>query len=159
MKRAPNDLNHGEFEAGPAGVERELRRFVPAPVRSGLRERVMARAAEARRGAALPPWLRVAAASCAVLIAALLALDPILVRREEARLTALLDGRAISGNGLEAAPELAEAGIGQEAETALWSRLQGLAGAAARKPLDRVSLETLERLKGWWEYETAEDPY
>lgn len=156
MKRnVPNDLGGGEFEAG---VERELGRFVRAPVPAGLRERVLVEAAEARRRAALAPWLRVAGASCAVLIVALLVLDPILLRREEARLAALLDGRAISMNGLESAPELAEAGIGLGTEAARWSRLQGLAAAAALKAPERVSLEALERLKERWDYETPQDP-
>ncbi len=158
MKRVPNDLERGGFGAGAAAIERELRRFVPGPVPAGLRERALARAAGARRGAALAPWLRVAAASCAVFIAALLALDPILSRHEEARLAALLDGRAISANALESAPELAEAGIGLGTEAARWSRLQGLAAAAALKAPERVSLEALERLKERWDYETPQDP-
>lgn len=142
---------------GAAGFERELRRLVPASVPSGLRERVLERAAATRRGAALAPWMRIATAACAVLIGALVALDPVLVRHDQARLAALLDGHSVSTTVPETASELAEAGLGPE--EARRSRLQGLAAAAARKPQERASIENLERLKGWWEYEDPQDPY
>ena len=66
------DRGRDVFEAGAAGVERELRRLVPAAVPPGLRGRVVARAAEARRGALLAPWMRVAATVCSLLIVAAL---------------------------------------------------------------------------------------
>lgn len=140
-------------------VERELRRLVPAAVPAGLRKRVLDRAAEARRGAALAPWLRVAAGACAVVVAALLALDPLLSRHEERRLTALLDGRSTAAPAFETAPELAEAGLGPGTEAEHWARLQDLAAAVAGRSLEKASIDALERLKGWWEYETPESPY
>ena len=146
------------FEAAAAGVERELGRLVPAAVTPGLRSRIVARASEARRAAMLRPWMRVAAAACSVLIAALLALDPLVSRLEEARLTALLDGRSAVASRPETAPELAEAGLGAGTEAERWARLQALAAAAVREPGISDSLGALERLKGRWEYETAQDP-
>jgi len=157
MRRIRTDLQKDEFEASASGVERELRSVVPAEIPAGLRERVLDRAAATRQGAALTPWMRVAAIACTVLVVSLLALDPLLSRHEEARLAALLDGRSMSTAALDTAAELADAVIGTEA--VLWSRLQGLAAAASRKPPAGGNLVTLERLKGWWEYENPEDPY
>jgi hypothetical protein len=151
-----NEARDG-FEAGAAGIERELGRLAAVPVPPGLRERVLARASRERREAALPPWMRVVAAGCAALAVALLVLEPIQVRQEQARLAALLDGRPVSAAVAVTATELAEAGIGTEA--ALWSRYQRLVAATALKPPDRASFEAIERLKGWWEYEDPEDPY
>lgn len=145
------------LEAGAAGVERQLRRLVRAGIPPGLRDRVLRRAAEARGDAALAPWMRVAAAAGAALIGAILVLDPIQSRHEQARLDALLDGRAMTTAVPDAAAELAEAGFGTEA--ALWSRFQGLAAAAARKPPEGADNAALERLKGWGEYEDPEAPY
>lgn len=145
------------FEAGADGVERELRRLGPAGIPPGLRDRVLRRAAEVRGDMVLLPWMRVAAWACAALIGAILVLEPIQDRHEEARLAALLDGRAVSTAVPDAAAELAEAGIGTEA--APWSRIRRLAAAAALKPPDKASFKALERLKGWWEYEIPEDSY
>lgn len=147
----------GGFEAGAAGIERELRRLVRAGIPPGLSDRALRRAAEARGNAALAPWMRVAAAAGTALIGAILVLDPVQSRHEEARLAALLDGRAVSTAVPDAAAELAEAGIG--AEAALWSRIQGLAAAAARRSPAGEDLAAFERFKGWWEYENPEDPY
>ncbi len=158
MKRRDrkNEAREG-FEAGAAGIERELRRLVPIGIPPGSRDRVLRRAAEARGGMVLSPWMRVAAAAGAALIGAILVLDPIQSRHEQARLAALLDGRAVSTAAPDAAAELAEAGIGTEAP--LWSRVQGLAAAAARRSPAVGDLAALERLKGWGEYEDPEDPY
>lgn len=147
------------FEPAASGVERELLRLVPAAVPPRLRERVLERAAEELRGAALSPWMRLAAVGCTALIAVLLALDPVQSRHERARLAALLDGRPTWTEAPEIATELAEAGIGRGTEAVRWSRLQGLAAAAVRKSLERASLEALERLKERWEYEDPENPY
>lgn len=158
MKRRErrNEARDG-FEAGAAGIERELRRLGPTGVPPGLRDRVLRRAAAARGDMVLSPWLRVAAAACAVLIGAILVLDPIQSRREEARLSALLDGRAVSAAGPDAEVELAEAGIGAEAP--LLSRLQHLAAGSSRRAPSGADLAVLERLKGWREYEDPEGPY
>lgn len=154
MHRNRTDLRKDGIETSVAGVERELQRFVPREIPAALRERVLGRAAATRQGAALAPWMRVAAIACMVLIVSLLALDPLLSRHGEARLAALLDGRSMSTTVPDMAVELAEAGIGTEA--ALWSRLQFLAAAAARKSPEGANLETLERLKGWWKDEDTE---
>jgi hypothetical protein len=151
-----NEARDG-FEAGAAGIERELKRLVPAGLPPGSRDRVVRRAAEARGDTALAPWMRVAAAAGAALIGVILVLDPIQSRHEQARLAVLLEGRAGSPAEPDAAAELAEAGLG--AEAALWSRLQGLAAAASRRSPAGAHLAVLERLKGWWEYEDPEDPY
>jgi len=155
---APGDRERRPLEAGAAAVEGDLRRLVPAAVPAGLRERVLDQAAEARRGALLAPWLRVAAAACAISIAALLVLDPLMTHHEEARLAALLDGRSQSLTASEPGPELAEAGIGQGAEARRLELVRDLAAAAARKDIARESIEAQRRLKGWLEYETPENP-
>ena len=147
------------FEAAAAGIEHELRRLVPVPVPPGLRSRIVARASEARRGALLRPWMRVATAACSVLIAALLALDPLVSRLEEARLTALLDGHSAVASRTDIAPELAEAGLGPGTEAEHLARLQDLAASRVRKSMEKEAVEALERLKGRWEYEAAENPY
>ena len=156
-RRDPKNEAPAGFEAGAAGVERQLRHLVRAGIPPGLGDRVLRRAAEARGDAALAPWMRVAAAAGAALIGAILVVEPIQSRHERARLAALLDGRAVTTAVPDAAAELAEAGIGTEA--ALWSRLQGLAAAAVRKTPEGADLAALERLKGWGEYEDPEDPY
>jgi hypothetical protein len=143
---------------GLSGVERELRRLVPAVIPSGLRERALRRAAEARGDAALSPWMRIAAATCAALIGLVLVLDPVQRRHEEARLAALLDGRAAAPPAAATAVELAEAGLGTRIEAERWTRMHELAAAAARKPVPGANLAVLERLKGRWDYDTPEDP-
>ena len=149
----------GDRETDPSAVARELARLVPADVPPGLRSRVLATAAEARGGAALKPWMRLTAGAVAVLVAALLALDPLMNRREEARLAALLDGRSAEASRPETAPELAEAGLGPGTEAGRLVRLQDRAAAAANRLLEKASLEAVERLKGRWEYEASENPY
>lgn len=139
------------------GIERELRRLVPAVIPPGLRERALRRAAEARGDAALAPRMRVAAAAGAALIGLILVLDPIQRRHEEARLAALLDGRAAASPSAETAAELAEAGLGTGIDAERWARVHELAAAAARKPVPGADLAALERLKGRWDYETPED--
>ncbi len=140
------------------GIERELRRFVPAVIPQGLRERALRRAAAARGDTALAPWMRVAAAVGAALIGLILVLDPIQRRHEEARMAALLDGRVAAPPAAEAAAELAEAGLGTGIEAQRWARVRELAAAAARKPVPGANLAALERIKGRWEYESPEDP-
>ncbi|GEM_PF-1221312 len=158
-RRDRDEDGRGGFEAWAAGIESGLRRLAPAPVPAGLRERVLERAAATRRSAALAPWVRVAAGACAVLVAALLALDPLLSRHEERRLTALFDGRSAATPTFETAPELAEAGLGRGTEAERWARIQDLAAEAARRSIEIETVKALERLKGWWEYETPESPY
>lgn len=153
------DPERGGLEAGAAGVERELRRLPPAAIPSGLRDRVMNQAAEARRSAALRPWMRPAAVAAAALILALLALDPVLARREEARPTAALDGRTAAPSTEEDARTLAEVvgGPGGAAETARIARLETLAAAASRQEREQEMLDARRQLKGWLEHETSED--
>lgn len=153
------DPERGDLEAGAAAVEREIRRLAPAAIPPGLRDRVMNRAAEARRGAALRPWMRAAAVSAAALILALLALDPVLARREEARLAAALDGRTAAPSVEEDAGVLAEAmgGAGGAKETARIARLEILAAAASRQEREQEMLDARRQLKGWLEHETPED--
>lgn len=143
---------------GATGIEGELRRLVPAAVPPGLRGRVVARAAEARRGVLLAPWMRVAAAACAVLIVTVLLTGPLIGRHEEARLAALLDGRSAAAAPGEAAPELAEVVLGQGAEAGRLARLRTLAAAAVRKNEQREFFDARRGLKGWLEGETSENP-
>ncbi len=152
-----NEVRDG-FEAGAAGLERELRRLVPAGIPPGLRDRILRRAAEARGDTALTPWMRVVAGGSVALIGALLVLDPIQGRQEQARLAALMDGRPAAPAAAETAEALAEAGLGLGIEAERWARVHELAAAAAVKPVPGANLAALERLKGRWEYDTPEDP-
>lgn len=148
----------GHREAGTSAVERELARLVPVDVPTGVRGRVLARSGEARRAAALAPWMRVAAAACSLLIGAALGFDAIASRHGEARLAALLDGPKAVDPRAETTPELVEAGLGTRIEAERWARVHELAAAAARKPVPGANLAALERLKGRWKYDTPEDP-
>ena len=148
----------GDPGSDPEDVERELRRLAPAAAPVGLRERVLDGAAAARRGAWLAPWMRVAAAACSISIAALLVLDPLMTHHEEARLSAVLDGRSLTSAPPETGAELAEAGLDAGTAAQQWVRIQNLAAAVARREVIREPLEARERLKGWLEYETSEDP-
>jgi hypothetical protein len=146
------------FEAGAAGVERELRRLVPAAAPPGLRGRVVARAAEARRSPLLAPWMRVSALACSVLIVTVFVTDPLIGRHEEARLAALLDGPSAAAAPGDAAPELAEVVLGQGAEAGRLARLRTMAASAVRKNEQRGFFEARKGLKGWLEDETSEIP-
>ena len=145
-------------EPGTSGVESELARLVPADVPQGLRGRTLARAGEARRGAALRPWMRVTTAVCALLIVATLGFDTIVGRHEDARLAALLGRPMAVDAGSGTAPELAEAGFGTGAEAARWARLQDLAASRARRSMEKETVGALNRLKGRWDYETSQGP-
>ena len=149
-----------EAESDLAGVERGLRRLVPAAVPPGLGERTLERAAEAARGAMLRPWMRLAAAACSVLIVVVLALDPVLGRHEDARMAAILDGRPTGSSHAEDAAVLAEAvgGIGEAEEALRTARLETMIAASSRRELGRRAIAARDRLKGWLEHETTEDP-
>lgn len=153
-----DDRGRDVFEDGAAGVERELRRLAPMAVPPGLRGRVIARAAEARRGALLAPWMRVSAGACSVLIVTVLVTDSLISRHEEARLAALLDGRSAAAAPSEMASELGEIILGQGTEAEGLVRLRFMAAAAIRKDEQRGFFEARKGLKGWLEDETSEDP-
>lgn len=151
--RGPDD-----FEAGASAIERELRRLVLAAVPSGLRGRVVGRAAETRRGALLAPWLRLSAVACSVLIVTVLVADPLIGKHEEARLAALLDGRSAAAAPGEKVPELAEAVFGLGAEADRLALLQTMTASSMRKNERRRFFEARKGLKGWLEDETCETP-
>jgi len=156
MKRR-DDRGRDVLRDGTTGVERELRRLVPAAVPPGLRGRVVARAAEARRAALLAPWMRVSAVACSVLIVTVLVADPLISRHEEARLAALLDGRSAAEAPGHTVPELAEV-LGQGAEAGRLARLRTMAASAVRKNEQRGFFEARKGLKGWLDDETSETP-
>lgn len=151
---------HGreDFEAGAAGVERELGRLVPAAIPPGLRQRVLSRAEFARRGVMLSPAMRVAAAACSLLIAAVLLIDPLVGRHETARLAALLDGRKAATPATESAPELAEALDGKASEVWSLARLRAAVGSAGSENTFISAIEAHKRLKGRYSDETSENP-
>ena len=153
-----NDRGRDVLEDGAAGVERELGRLVPAAVPPGLRGRVIAQAAEARRGALLAPWMRVSAAACAVLIVTVLVAGPLVGRHEETRLATLLNGRSGAAAPGDTFPELAEVVLGQGAEAGRLARLRTMAASAVRKNGPRGFFEARKGLKGWLEDETSETP-
>lgn len=154
-----DDRGRDVFENGAAGVERELRRLAPMAVPPGLRGRVIARAAEARRGALVAPWMRVFAVACSVLIAIVLVTDPLIGRHEEARLAALLDGRPSSRPTEEEVSELAEILAGQGNGAYRIVRLRAMVPRSVRCENERDFIEARKRLKGWLEDETSESPH
>jgi hypothetical protein len=149
------DDRKGEVGGRPPEVERELGRLRVAPVPEGMRQRVLDRAGQAQRDAVLTPGFRRLAVACSLLIIAALAIDPLMARDESARWIALLDGRPLVTRAEGTAPELADALSGNEKDT---DRLQALAISAARASRPTNLMEALERLKGWLNDETSEDP-
>ena len=147
-----------EIACGPADTEGELRRLVPSTVPPGMRRRVLDRALEARLNAALTPGMRALAVACAIVIVAVLAIEPLVGRHEAARMTALLDGRSSARTAGEEAYDLAEVLGVQVGEADRMARLQIMAASASRE--DRVSdfIEARKRLKGWLNNETSENP-
>ena len=153
-----NEREISAFEAGDASVERELRRFVPVPIPPGLRARVLPRAAESKQNSLLTPAMRLAAAGCAVLVAALVLLDPVFARQETARLAALLDGRGVIVRTNGPAPELADVLSGQPAVAERLIRYRDLAATVGRRKVEGEYFEARERLKGRLENETFQNP-
>lgn len=159
MRLGDRDVRRREdFEAGGAGVERELGRLVPAAIPPGVRQRVLSRAEFARRSIMLSPAMRVAATACSLLIAAVLLIDPIVARHEAARLTALLDGRNSAAPATESTPELAEALSGKASEVGSLARLRAAVESAGSGNTVRSAIEARKRLKGWFSDETSENP-
>ena len=147
-----------EIACGPADTEGELRRLVPSSVPPGMRRRVLDRALEARLNAALTPGMRALAVACAIVIVAVLAIEPLVGRHEAARMTALLDGRSSARTAGEEAYDLAEVLGVQGSEADRMARLQIMAVSVGRE--DRISdfIEARKRLKGWLNNETSENP-
>lgn len=142
---------------GPEEVERELARLVFKSTPSGLRQKALDAASEARRNAVLTPSLRFAAVVCSVLLALVLGTDPVLRRAESSRLNALLDGRSAGQVPGGEASELAEVLAGEDSEAGRMVRLQLTAGAAARRKQEHQVTEAWRRLKGWSVDEASED--
>lgn len=143
---------------GLPDIEGELGRLAAGPVPPGLRERVLARAVGARKGSALAPWMRALAAACAVLIVAILVIDPLVGRHEAARLAALIDGRSAAPAASQAS-ELVEVFGGKDNEAEQMARLLLATAAVARKDREHRVTEAWRRLKGWLEDETSEIPF
>jgi len=146
-----------EIGPDPTHIERGLARLASAPVPSGLQGRVIDRALEARRGAALTPRLRTLAAVCGLVTAAVLVIDTLAVRRETVRLAALLDGLSPVRTAASENLELVELLGGHEREAGRISRLQAMAASAARNEQKGDLIEARARLKGWIEHETSEN--
>ena len=147
-----------EIACGPADTEGELRRLVPSSVPPGMRRRVLDRALEARLNAALTPGMRALAVACAIVIVAVLAIEPLVGRHEAARMTALLDGRSSARTAGEEAYDLAVVLGIQGSEADRMVRLQIMAASARRE--DRVSdfIKARKGLKEWLKNETSENP-
>ena len=144
---------------GAQDIEVELGRLAPVPVPPGLRQRVMDRAAQTRKHAALTPRLRIAAVTCSVLIVMLLAADPLLDRHEAFRLASLGDIRVQPGPSGETPAVLAEVldGTSDVEEAARMARREIIAAAAARREQERQFTEDRKWLKGWLAHEAFED--
>ncbi|HOW86538.1 MAG TPA: hypothetical protein P5119_11810 [Candidatus Aminicenantes bacterium] len=144
--------------AGPGSpdIEREMARLAARPAPRGLRDRVLGRAGEARKGAVLAPWARALAVACAVAVAAALLIEPFAGRREAVRLAALLDGRRAAPAAGQTA-EIAEILAGQTGVAERLARLRFAGAAAARRERGRRVTEAREKMKGWLAYESSED--
>jgi len=150
----------GQNESGRdlTEIERGLARLAPAPVPPGLRGRVIDRALEARRNAALTPRLRALTVVCATVIVAVLMSDPLIGGHEAARLAALRGGPSPARAAEDETSEIAELldGHGRDADWIF--RLQALTAAALPKERKGDLVEARARLKGWIENETSESP-
>jgi hypothetical protein len=146
-----------EIVRGLADTEEELRLLVPSPVPPGMRQRVLDRALEARRNAVLTPGMRALAVACAIVIVAVLAIEPLVSRHETARMTVLLDGRSSARTAAEEAYDLAELLGIQGSEADRMARLQIMAASASRKDMVSEFIKARKGLKGWLENETSED--
>ena len=71
------DQGRKDVERDLMDIERDLERLKPVAVPAGSPARVLDRAAEARKSAALSPKMRVLAAACSIVIIAVLGLDPL----------------------------------------------------------------------------------
>lgn len=149
--------NKHRHSRGPEEIERELARLVFKSTPSGLRQKVLDAASNARRNTLLTPSLRLAAVACSVLLALVLGTEPILRRAESSRLNALLDGRSAGPAPGGEASELAEVLAGEDSEAGRMVRLQLAAASAARKEQERQVTEAWRRLKGWSVDEASED--
>ena len=138
-------------------VEKDLERLAPVAAPPGLRERVMDRAVQSRKGAALTPRLWILAAACSIVIVALLAIDPLMARHEDARLAAVIDGRQTSRPTGKEAADVAEILDGYGTEGTRMARLRSITAAALRKEQGRHFAEARMRLKEWLDNETYED--
>lgn len=152
------DDRMGRVGEGAPEVERKLGRLVPAPVPEGMRQRVLAHAEQARRGAALTPGLRRLAVASSIVLLAVVTVGPLVGRRESARLSALLDGRSPAPAAESLATELAEFLAGDEKGAERLAKLQILAASAERAARTTPIFEVRERLKGWFYDENPEDP-
>jgi hypothetical protein len=139
-------------------VERALAGLKPVAAPAGLRDRVMDRATEARKSAALSPRMRILAAACSIVIVIFLGLDPLMGRHETARMTALLDGRPSARPAGEAASDLAEILAGQGSEANRITRFEIFAVSVVREEHINNFIEARKRLKGWLEDESFENP-
>jgi hypothetical protein len=144
---------------GPEEVERELARLVFKSTPSGLRQKALDAASEARRNAVLTPSLRFAAVVCSVLLALVLGTDPVLRRAESSRLSALLDGRSAGQVPGGEVSEIADVLGSGEHEADTLAKLQAMAAKALRKERESDFVGAQKRLKGWLENETSEDHF
>jgi hypothetical protein len=140
-----------------ADVERELARLTGATVPPGMRQRVLDRATGARRDTALTPGMRGMAVVCSALIAAVLVIDPLIVKHETARLAALLGVPEITEpTARESDSFWAELGVDPgDIDRTL---LKGIvaSGAKGRGFNLKDHLHARDRLKGMIDYENAE---
>jgi hypothetical protein len=141
-------------------IEKSLDQLVQLAVPPGLGGRVVGRALEARKNAAMTPRMRIVAVVCSILIIAVLGADSLLGRHESARIAALLGGPGVSapveedvrllwgevGGDLGDLDKLRKEGI-------LLSRLGSRGGAG------RAYLEARDWLKGMFDHEDPENYY
>jgi len=141
-------------------IERDLKRLVPVSLPAGLRQRILTASVESRKNAPLPPCMKWAAVTCAILIVAVLGADRLAGSHEAVRMAALLNaGSAIDEEGMARmeASDLAElAGI-QGSEAAKLIRFQARITSSVREERQRRIGEVLKGLRGWSEYETSEN--
>jgi len=141
-------------------IKTSLERLVPRGVPPDLGRRIVGRALDARKNAAMTPRMRIVAVACAILIGAVLGADPLLGRHESVRIAALRDGPGV----------LAPAG---EDVRLLWAEVGGdlgdldkflgerivLSRLGSRGGAGRAYLEARDRLKGMFDHEDPENYY
>lgn len=141
-------------------VEGGLGRLAAIPVPPDLRQRVLEQAKGARRNTALTPGMRRLAVVCSALIVAALVIDPLIVRRETARMAALLGVPGAAEPALREADSLwAELGVDTGDIDRALSRGIARFGSTGSEASLRDHLQARDRLKGMTDYEDTEGLY
>ena len=151
-----------EIARGQADTEGELRRLVPSSVPPGMRRRVLDRALDSRKNAAVTPRLRSAALVWAVLALVAVIGDAVISKGQSERLAAFLGGPGISTPaGAEEEGRRLWAEVGGDLGDLDKLRMTGivLSRLGSRHESRWASFEARDRLKGMIDHEDPENYY